>query len=221
MGVLLMLMTIGGLIVAAVLLVASLITKKTWLAKFMLGGVALWTVFYAVMLLATSLTSEERTIAVGDTDGKAFCGFYIDCHMHAMVTAVRRAKTVGSQTANGEYYIVKVKVFSDAKRATLGLLTVDAHVVDIAGRTYTRDRNAEAQLGSQPEFERQISPSESFEKEIVFDIPADVRNPRLDIREGFGIDHTIEAVLIGDEDSIFQKRQLFELAEQNAAAGVK
>ena len=46
MGVLLMLMTIGGLIVAAVLLVIALIGKKKWLRNFVLGGVALWFVFY-------------------------------------------------------------------------------------------------------------------------------------------------------------------------------
>lgn len=221
MGVLLMLMTIGGLIVAGVMLVVSLVTGKMWLTKFTLGGVAVWTVFYAAMLLWFSFTSNERMIAVGDTDGKAFCGFYLDCHMHAAVAGVRQAKTLGDRTANGEFYIVKVKVFSDAKQATLGLLTVETSVVDAEGRKYTRDQDAESKLPPQPEFERLISPAESFEKEIVFDLPVDVRSPRLDIREGYGIDHALEAVLIGDEDSIFHKRQLFELAEQNETAGVK
>jgi len=221
MGILLMLMTVGGLIVAAVLLIGSLITKKTWLTKFTLGGVAVWFVFYAVMLLGFSLTSKERTVEIGDTDGKAFCGFYLDCHMHAMVTGVRKAKSIGAQTASGEYYIVKVKVFSNAKQATLGLLTVDAHVVDAAGRKYTRDQGAEATLSPQPDFDRRIAPTESFEKEIVFDLPVGVNKPRLDLREGFGIESMLEAVLIGDEDSILHRRTYFELSEQNETAGVK
>ncbi len=45
MGVLLMLMTIGGVIAAGILVAFSLFTKKTWLTKFTLGGVAVWVAF--------------------------------------------------------------------------------------------------------------------------------------------------------------------------------
>ena len=219
MGVLLMLMTIGGLIVAAVLLAVSLFTKKTWLTKFTLGGVAVWFVFYAAMLLGFSFASHEKVLAMNEP--KEFCGFYLDCHMHAAVSGVRTAKTIGDITANGEFYIIKVKVFSNAKAATLGLGTVDAHVVDALSRTYNRETRAEAQLGEQPAFDRRISPVESFEREIVFDLPVGVQNPRLDISEGYGIDKAIEAVLVDDEDSILHKRTYFKLGEQNFALGVK
>ena len=153
------------------------------------------------------------SIEIGDREGKAYCGFYLDCHMHTAVTDVRRAKTIGDNTANGEFYIVRVNVFSDAKAATLGLLTVDAHVEDAAGSTYTRDLIAEEALAPQPDFAQQVEPSESFDKEIVFDLPADVDRPKLDIREGYGIDHFIEALLIGDEDSIFHKRSYLKLTK--------
>jgi hypothetical protein len=214
-----MLMTIGGLIVAAVLFVIALYTGKAWLAKFVFGGVTVWFVFYFVMLLGVSLFSKEKTLGLNEP--KAFCGFYFDCHMHTAVTDVRKTKTIGGKTAKGEFYIVTVKVFSDAVRATLGLITVDAHVVDAGNRTYTRDMDAETQLPRQPDFEKQIGPEESFEKEIVFDLPVGVKEPRLDIREGYGIDHTIEALLIGDEDSIFHKRSYFKVLEQSDVAGVK
>src|SRR5437667_11272121 len=113
MGVLLMLMTIGGLVVAAILLAVSLFTKKTWLTRFTLAGVAVWFVVYAVMLLGFSLTSTEKVLAVDEA--KEYCGFYLDCHMHTAVTGVRSAKTIGDKTANGTFYIATVKVFSDAK----------------------------------------------------------------------------------------------------------
>lgn len=214
-----MLMTIGGLISAAVLFAIAVLTKKAWLKKFVFGGVAIWFVFYFAMLLGFSLFSNEKTLALNEA--KEYCGFYLDCHMHTAVTGVRIAKTIGDQTANGQFYVVKVKVFSDAKAATLGLLTVDAHVVDGQNRKYDRDMQAEAQLPPQPDFERQISPVESFEKEIVFDLPGDIKSPRLDMREGYGIDHAIEAVLIDDEDSILHKRNYFKLQEQNDTASVK
>jgi len=45
MGMLLMLMTIGGLLVAGILLAVSIWTGKTWLRNFVFGGVAVWFVF--------------------------------------------------------------------------------------------------------------------------------------------------------------------------------
>ena len=213
MGVLLMLMTIGGLILAAVLLGIAWLNDSAWLKKFVLGGVAIWLIFYIAMLLGFSFTSTEKTLQFGEA--KEYCGFYLDCHMHTAVTNVVRSKTLGNKTANGEFYIVSVKVFSNAKRATLGLLAVDAHVVNASGQTYARDMQAESQLAPQPEFERQITPGETFEKQIVFDLPGGVQNPLLDLREGYGIDHAIEAVLINDEDSIFHKRNLFALRSED------
>lgn len=232
MGVVMMLMTICGLISAAVLLVFAFATGKNWLRTFVLGGVTIWLTGYVILLFIGSFFSVERTLGLGES--KEYCGFYLDCHMHTAVTEVRTVNTLGDLTANGQFYIVKVKVFSNARAATLGLLTVDAHVVDDGGHAYTRDMRAEAQLPPQPEFEKKISPAESFEKEIVFDLPAEVKNPRLDISEGYGIDHAIEAVLIDDEDSIMHKRNYFQLAvsgpgpvatrrfpEQNDTASVK
>jgi hypothetical protein len=216
MGVLLMLMTIGGLVAAAILLGIAWLHESPWLRKFVLGGVTIWFVFYIAMLFGFSLFSTEKTLALGEA--KEYCGFYLDCHMHTAVTGVQLKKTIGSATAKGEFYIVKVKVFSNARRATLGLLTVDAHVVDANGRTYSRDIDSESQIAPQPDFEKKISPVESFEKEIVFDLPTDVQNPRLDIREGYGIDHVIEALLIDDEDSIFHKQNYFALSKPPALA---
>lgn len=216
MGVLLMLMTIGGLIVAAVLLGIAWLNQSTWLKKFVIGGVAIWFAFYIAMLLGFSLFSTETTLPLNEP--KEFCGFYLDCHMHSAVTGVRKTDRLGDRIANGEFYIVTVKVFSNAKRATLGLHTVDAHVVDARGETYARDTQAETQLPPQPDFEQKVAPVESFEKEIVFDLPKDVRNPRLDVREGFGIDRIIEAVLVDDEDSIFHKRNYFSFEEQKQTA---
>lgn len=219
MGVLLMLMTIGGLVAAFLLLGIARWMKKRWLRDFVLGGVAVWFVFYAVMLLTASFSSKEATLGLNEP--KEFCGFYLDCHMHTAVTGVRQTKTIGDRTAQGEFYVVKVKVFSDAKQATIGLLTVDARVIDENRQEFLRDTQAEDRLGEQPPLDKRISPVESFEREIVFDLPAGVKNPRLDIREGYGIDHVIESVLIGDEDSILHKRNLFKLDGDRQSASVK
>ena len=142
MGVLLMLMTIGGLITAIVLLGISVFTKRIWLGKFVFGAVAVWLVFYAILLFATALSSRENTLGLNEP--KEFCGFYLDCHLHTAVTDVRKMKMLGSKIASGEFYVVKVKVFSDAKRSTLGLITVDTLVFDDQNSIFTRDLEAES-----------------------------------------------------------------------------
>lgn len=219
MGTLLMAMTIGGVILAVILLIIARVTKKDWLKYFVWGGVTTWFAAYVFLLFCGSFFSVEKTLALNEP--KEFCGFYFDCHLHTAVTNVRKTKTLGDKTANGEFYIVKVKVFSDAKQAKLGLITVDAKVFDTQNRAFQRDTEAEKALGEQSPFDKQIAPPESFEKEIVFDLPSDAQNPRLDIREGYGIDHAIEAVLIGDEDSIGHKRNYFSLDNQTQTADVR
>ena len=218
MGVLLMAMTIGGVIIAAISFLIAIATRTEWLRTFVLGGVAVWLLFYITMLVGFSLKSEERELGLNEP--KAFCGFYLDCHMHTAVTNVRTAKRIGNKTAAGEFYIVTVKVFSNAKRATLGLDAVDAHVVDADGQTYARDTRAETQ-SAHTDFERVISPVESFEKDIVFDLPRDVDEPRLDIRQGHPIERVIETVLVGDEDSILHKRAYFRLDAPAQTAAVR
>ncbi len=219
MGAILLLMTIGGSILAVILLVISFLKNMAWLKNFVLGGVTVWFSFYIIIFLMSSIFSVEKTLAFDEP--KEFCGFYLDCHLHTSVVGVRKTATLGDQTANGEFYIVKVKVFSNAKREPLRLIGTKAKVIDEQKREYERDTEAERFLGEQPEFEKTIAPTETFTKEIVFDIPTDVKNPRLDLKDGYGIDNYIEAVLVGDEDSFLHKRNYFKLEEQTQTVSVK
>lgn len=214
MGLLLLLMTIAGALAALGLLIVSIVQKKAWLRNFVLGALSVWSLFYVAILLGFSLSSEEMELGLNEP--KEFCGFYLDCHMHAAVTAVRKTKTIGNYIAEGEFYIVTVKIFSNARQATLGLDAVDAHVVDSSGREYHRDQAAESSLAPQPEFETKISPVQSFEKEIVFDLPLDSRELRLDLSEGSALERTIEKFLVADEDSGFHKRRYFKLTAEIA-----
>jgi hypothetical protein len=216
------LMTIGGVLFAIILMAIALIGKRTWLLKFTLSAVPVWFTFYAVMLIGFSLASQEKDLALNQP--KPYCGFYLDCHMHTMVTGVRTTKTIGDQTANGIFYVADVKVFSDARNPNikLRLITPDAVVVDANGTKYSRNEQAESRLPSAAvDLGGDIHSRDTIEKEIVFDLPQGVPNPRLDIRDGYGIDHAIEAVLVDDEDSFLHKRNYFKLREQTETAGVK
>lgn len=217
-----MLMTIGGVILAIMLAAIALVTKRSWLLKFTSSAVAVWFVFYAAMLFGFSFTSKEKDL--GLNEAKEYCGFYLDCHMHTTVTGIRTAKNIGDSVANGLFYIVNVKVYSDARNPDikLRLITPDAVVLDGNGTKYSRNEHAESRLPTAGvDLGAEIRSSDTIEKEIVFDLPVDVVDPRLDIRDGYGIDHAIEAVLIDDEDSVLHKRSYFKLREHTETAGVK
>lgn len=221
MGVLLMLMTIGGLIAAAFMLVVSIFAKMPWLRKFTLGAVTLWIVFYSTLLIGFSLFSVDKILAANEP--KAFCGFYLDCHMHATVTNVRKAKAIGPITAGGIFYIVDVKVFSDARNPdiVLHLITPNAEIIDRSGFRYQRSIAAERHLTTaDAELGSEIRAAQPIEKEIVFDVPEGAADLRLLITDGYGIDRYIEGFLIDDEDSFLHKRTYFRLLEQNETAGV-
>lgn len=216
MGVILIMMTIVGLIVAAILLATARAAKKTWLKHFVFGGLTTWFAAYVFLLFCGSFFSREKTLALNEP--KEFCGFYFDCHMHAEVSDVKKLKTYGSKTANGEFYVVKVRVSSDAKQAGIGLHEPEFEVVDAQGKRY--ERVADLTVSGNP-FEQKVPSGGAFEGEVIFDLPPDVQNPRLDIAEGLDIDKAIELVLIDDEDSIGHKRSYFKLEGQPQTAGIR
>lgn len=208
MGVLLMAMTFGGVLAAIFLFAIATYYKKAWLKTFVLGGIAVWFVVYAVMLVGMSLKSEERLLALNEP--KEFCGFYLDCHMHAAVTNVRRTKTIGDAEAKGEFYVVTVRVFSNAKRATLSLGGFKLIATDDAGNRYPQVDVPESEY---PSFTKPIGPGKTFEGEVVFDLPVGQTAVRLD---AYGYPNKAEAFvekfLIGDEDSLLHGRRYFDLS---------
>ena len=212
---LLMMITISGAGLAIISLSIAVWTKQVWLSKFVLGAVAIWLVFYTTTLLGVSLASSEKKLALHEP--KAFCGFYLDCHLHANVSDVRTAKQIGENTAQGVFYIVKVKISSDARRAAIGLHDPQFEVVDDRRNSYQPIEDFT--VAGNP-FERTLPAGGSFEGVVVFDLPADIENPRLDVAEGAGIDKVIESVLIGDEDSILHKRVRFNLEQSLDRTGL-
>ena len=146
MGVLMMLLTIGGLLAAGVLFAIAWLNESAWLKKFLLGGVAIWFAFYVVMLLGYSAASKDRVLGVGEP--KEFCGFYLDCHMHAEVTNVETANQIGNRTAKGKFYIVGLRVFSDAKNPNIAFRLIEPRaVIEVDDRTaIIRDLDSEALL---------------------------------------------------------------------------
>jgi hypothetical protein len=205
-----------GITLAAGALVAWR-ARRPGVALGLIGGVVGLAGLYLVALVAVSLAAPRNVLAPGQV--KRFCGLYLDCHLGVSVDAVCTAQALGDAphraVARGTFHVVTLRVSSNAVAATLTPYGLIAQVMDEKGRRYGRDRAAErALLGDAAEgtLEQPIKPGEFYTRTLVFDLPADATRPALAVSERGFPDVLIEALLIGDEDSIFHQPTLLSLA---------
>ena len=206
LGILMVLASVGLLTLAAAVFVYVRVTKRPTPWRTIAGGGAVWATVYVAMLLGASLTSRERVL--GLEEDKKFCGFYLDCHVQVAVTSVDTVRELGLRRANGLFYVVTLRVSSDAVRARLNLIAPRLVLRDSQGRTYDRVPNTT----DMDALARDIGPAESFQSTIVFDVPEDAADLRLHVSMGFWVDRLVEKFLIGDEDSVLHKRTSFRIA---------
>jgi hypothetical protein len=160
---------------------------------------------YGALLLGTSLGSRERILARGET--LRFCGFYLDCHLGLTVEGVDRRDTLQGVRARGEFYVVRLRVSSDARRATLRPTPPVFAVVDADGTHYPPAEH----LDTGPRRMPPLPAGGSHTMEVVFDLPREIREPRLRVRSTRGIERFLEAVLVGDDDSILHRPAVLAL----------
>jgi hypothetical protein len=215
-GIFGMLVTVVAMFLGTVGVIHALLKQKRDLLKAILIGAAIWFAAYLLVLISVSAVSHARVLAPGAE--KRFCGFYLDCHLAASINRVDTAHVIGGGSgappplrADGTWWIVTVRVSSNARRARLALLRPRLTVVDDLGTEYPRAPAAERALGDTTSLERRLGPGESLLRRVVFDLPRDVRRPRLQFTEGYWIDRLIELFLIGDEDSLLHGRTTLSL----------
>jgi hypothetical protein len=173
---------------------------------------------YLITLLAFSLFSREKVLAFGVE--KHFCE--IDCHLAYSITNVRKTKTLGvapnEVTAQGVFYVVTIRTRFDETTIspTRGNseLTPNSRVVTVSdeqGNSYNvsteGERALEASEGGGTPLTKPLHPGEAYTTDLVFDLPADVRQPTLLMREGKFVTHFI----IGHENSFWHKKTMFHL----------
>ena len=125
----------------------------------------------------------------------------------------------GSLKAKGRFHIVTLRLHNSAKNPNIDMLLYrpDARIVDPSGHKYQRSAEAESLLDgtSRPgalATETRVS-HEPVDATVVFDLPANIQQPRLMVTEGWIVDRIIEFGLIADENSIFHRRALFAIDE--------
>jgi hypothetical protein len=200
------------LLVIAILLLAF--WRRQWL-RYAVTALAVLLVGYAMLLLAFSAFSRERTLARGEE--KYFCEF--DCHLAYSVQDVERVKSIGDVSANGEFYIVRLRTRFDENtiapwRPREVPLTPDA--LDFV-MTDDHGQVSRPSAAAQKAFDANhpnphstldpLRPGESYETILIFDVPGNTRSPRL--LASFGVFPT--QLLIGDESSLLHKKTYFGL----------
>lgn len=217
-GVMALLGTGFLLFVAALVLIQSLVVRRTGRAKIvLLGMVAVAGVYLAAMLIF-SLTSHEKVLARGEE--KHFCE--IDCHLAYSVADTRQAKTLGNlpnqTTALGTFAIITIKTRFDESTIAPGrgdgLLYPNSRVLtlmDERGNKYLPSSEAQrvletAQSTNKP-FTTPLRPGESYITTLGFDLPAEAKPSTLLINEGEWETHLV----IGHENSPLHRKTRFQL----------
>ena len=190
------------------------------LTRLALGVVGVIAVGYSALLLVASATSHERTLARGDV--KWFCGFYLDCHLGLSVDGTEAVKSImsprGAIAASGTFYVVRLRLHNSARNPAINMTLYEpvAKIVDAAGHEYSRSAAGEQAIASASTTakplprEMQVTHEPAYAT-IVFDLPTDVREPRLLITDGWVVDRALEFVLINDENSVLHPKTLLAL----------
>jgi hypothetical protein len=196
----------------------SIVMKKSRLTKVSLLTLVLIAGVYLAAVLIYSFASSEKVLARGEE--KHFCE--IDCHLAYSVTDVHETKVLGEGpdqlTATGMFRVVTVRTRFD--ETTIGrnrgdrLLYSNSRVVSISdenGTQYFPSAMAQSVLEKSQTAGTAMTiplrPGESYSTTLVFDLPADTRNPTLLIHEGEILTHFV----IGHENSFLHKKTRFQI----------
>jgi len=211
---------VGGLACGTLVLALLWLLRKPEWARRLSLLMATGAGAYALLLLAFSLFTPEKTLALHEE--KHFCE--IDCHSAYSVESVAASRKLGSgpqqRTAQGLFYVVTLRarfdettISSHRGNGPLRPNSRYAYVIDDAGNRCWPSLEGLAALESAqghraPELLQMFRyPGDSYATTLVFDLPATVRNPRLLLANG-----DLETMLmIGHENSLLHKKTYFRL----------
>jgi hypothetical protein len=207
---------VGGSGVALLAIGAALIARRREVVRrFTLGLGAAWALYGAAFCIA-ALTSRDVVLAPGAE--KHLCE--IDCHLAYSVVGVRATPTLGSgavrQHARGVFRVVTIRVRFDSATISphrgMGPLWPGEHRIDLAdgaGGHYAYSLGAQRALGAgdAPPLTRPLVPGESYTADVVFDVPADAGELRLEIASLV----PPTRLVIGHENSFLHKKTTFRL----------
>jgi len=205
-------------LIAALVLIQSLIVKKQGRAKVAVLALATIAGAYVAAILIFSFASAEKVIARGAE--KHFCE--LDCHLAYSIVKTTQSKTLGDvnnqSSARGMYTVVTIKTRFDegtiGPRRGNGQLFPNSRVltlVDERGNRYVPSpegqRALQASQSAGTALTMPLRPGESYTTDVAFDLPPEVKPVTLLINEGELLTHLV----IGHENSPLHKQTKFQL----------
>lgn len=212
---LLLLGTVAASLGATALWVYARLSGRTALARRILFSEVAALAAYAVVLVAASLLSRSQVLALGQE--KHICE--IDCHTSYAVSHVDTAHSLGQTTAQGVFYVVTLRVRFDSSTISshrgMGPLTPGGRVLRVVandGSQYQPSNDGEAALaaleGPPIPLTKSVIPGETYLTKVVFDLPANVAEPRLLLLATTGLP---DRLVIGYENSLLHAKTAFRL----------
>ena len=173
-----------------------------------------WIAAYAALLIESSARSRPQIAGVGEE--KYFCE--VDCHLAYSVIGVRREKVPGASRGDSDgrraFTLVTLRTRFDETTISPhrgnGPLTPNGRriaVVDARGRQYAPSGGEPT--GPSTGLMTMLLPGQSYTTTLVFELPHDIRSPRLLLTE----DAWVTRLLIGHENSFGHEKTLFLMEE--------
>lgn len=206
------------LFVAVLIVLYALTTKRRALAGRVVLMAAALVGFYCICLCVFSLSSAGKVLARGEE--KYFCE--LDCHLAYSVADVRTTKVIGEgqarAVARGMFYVVTIRTRFDEETISprrgdrpLTPNSRDLRVYAADGSRYELSAEGQRALelsgGAGTPLTTALRPGEAYTTNLVFDLPPDVKSPRLLINEDAVVTHFI----IGHENSLLHKKTEFQI----------
>jgi len=143
---------------------------------------------YLVLLVLVTAFRAQETLAPGTP--LHFCGFYLDCHLSATVAKVERTPSE---------WTVTLRVANDARRVALRPFGLRVELM-------RGDSTVLLPLSDPAIGDAQIESGGSRMVTVAFSAPANGETPSLRVTQGYGVDHVIEGLLLGDDDALGRVR---------------
>ena len=185
-------------------------------AAFAVGGVLL----YATLLFGFSLSSSEKVLTIGGQ--KHFCE--IDCHIAYSVASVTNTSELGAGekriAATGKFYVIRIQTWFDPStiapfrgNGPLAPSPRRVVVIDESGHEFSPSQPGQRAFELTPgatttAMSTPLRPGETYSTDFVFDLPADVRQPRLLVGDA----DPVSTLIIGHEDSPLHKKIYFAIS---------
>jgi hypothetical protein len=211
------------LAVSVLLLVGGLIGKSRAVLRLgWISGLVLL-LGYSGILLGLSLLSREVVLPMGGW--KYFCE--LDCHVANSVSDMRIIASAGPEMAqvagNGKFVVIQLKTWFDPATISAhrgnGPLTPNGRVVrleDASGCFYEQSAREDAVLATlglaSTPLRTALRPGESYVSYLVFEVPANAGGFRLLLTSA----DEVNALLWGDENSLWHKKISFSLEPESA-----